>query len=154
MVACDLRKRGYKIAIPYGEECDYDLVIDRDGNLERVQVKHADSHGEVIDVHCYSNSLTNGKIRTVKRYTLATIDWLAVYDRATDRCYYIPASELGSGRREMRLRIVPPRNRQQAGIRYAEDYVDLDDHPRGNLQMEPAGIEPATSCLQSRRSPN
>ncbi|MGH2963187.1 MAG: group I intron-associated PD-(D/E)XK endonuclease, partial [Solirubrobacterales bacterium] len=151
MVACDLRRRGCKIAIPFGEESDYDLVIDRGGKLERVQVKHADSRGEVISVQCYSNSLTNGRARSVKRYTAAMIDWLAVYDRATDRSYYIPARELGSGRRELRPRITPPRNNQRAGIRYAQDYLDLDEYPQSRLNMEPAGLEPAPSCLQGMR---
>src|SRR6266699_3020968 len=95
MVACDLRRRGYKLAIPYGEDSDYDLIIERDGRLERVQVKHTESDGRVVSVKCCSPSLTNGHVRSTKRYTAATIDWLAVYDRTTDCCYYIPASELG-----------------------------------------------------------
>lgn len=81
MVACDLLRRGCKLAIPYGEDCDYDLVIERDGKLERVQVKHTESDGAVISVKCCSHSLTNGRVRATKRYTAATIDWLAVYDR-------------------------------------------------------------------------
>jgi hypothetical protein len=143
-VACDLHRRGYGIAIPFGEESDYDLVVERDGKLERVQVKHADSGGEVISVQCYSNSLTNGKVRTVKRYTAATIDWLAVYDRGTDRCYYIPASELGNGRRELLLRLTPPRNNQRARVRFAKHYLD-GIGPSPASDMEPAGLEPATS---------
>src|SRR5581483_6769398 len=79
-VACDLRRRGCTVAIPFGEDCDYDLVIDRSGRLERVQVKHTESDGAVISVQCRSHSLTNGRIRRTKNYTAATIDWLAVYD--------------------------------------------------------------------------
>jgi hypothetical protein len=30
-VALDLRRRGYRVAFPYGEDCDYDLIVDRDG---------------------------------------------------------------------------------------------------------------------------
>ena len=30
-VACDLRRRGYLVLIPFGEEAPYDIVIDRDG---------------------------------------------------------------------------------------------------------------------------
>jgi hypothetical protein len=144
-VACDLRRRGYGIAIPFGEESDYDLVVDRDGKLERVQVKHADSGGEVISVQCYSNSLTNGKVRTVKRYTAATIDWLAVYDRGTDRCYYIPASELGNGRRELLLRLTPPRttNGQESDSPSIISTCGIGPSPASD--MEPAGLEPATS---------
>ena len=33
-----------------------------------------------------------------KRYTATTIDWLAVYDHTTDRCFYLSATELGTGR--------------------------------------------------------
>ena len=46
MVAADLLRRGYKIAIPYGEDWDYDLILSRDGQLERVQVKYAASDGK------------------------------------------------------------------------------------------------------------
>jgi hypothetical protein len=124
-VACDLRDRGYRIAIPFGEESDYDLVIDRAGLLERVQVKYTESDGEVIEVRCNSCSLTNGKVKARKRYTVQSIDWLAVYDRTTDRCYYIPAEELGDGRYRLSLRLVPTRNSQRAGIHFAEEYLDL-----------------------------
>ena len=32
MVALDLRRRGYKVAFPYGEDWDYDLIVElRDG---------------------------------------------------------------------------------------------------------------------------
>lgn len=48
MVAVDLLRHGYKIAIPYGEDCDFDLVLIRGNQLERVQVKHARADGSVI----------------------------------------------------------------------------------------------------------
>lgn len=125
-VACDLRRRGYGLAIPFGEESDYDLVIDREGTLERVQVKYVESDEKIVLVSCRSNSLTNGKVRRVKRYTNATIDWLAVYDRTTDACYYVPASKLGDGRDMLTLRLSEPRNGQRIGIRFAADYRNLE----------------------------
>ena len=42
-------------------------------------------------------ALTNGKIKSIKRYTAATIDWLAVYDVTTERCYYVPRQNLAAG---------------------------------------------------------
>ena len=93
-VATDLLERGYRIAIPYGEDHDFDLILCRDDRLERVQVKHATSDSSVIAVKCYSHSLTNGRVRQTERYTQASIEWLAVYDATSDRCFYIPASEL------------------------------------------------------------
>jgi len=131
MIACDLLRRGYKLAFPYGEDSDYDLVMEREGKLERVQVKQTESNGAVITVKCCSHSLTNGRVRETKRYTAATIDWLAAYDRTTDRCYYIPASELGDGRRELLLRVAPAKNNQRARIRLAEDYLEPSNEREG-----------------------
>jgi hypothetical protein len=99
-------------------------VLIRGARLERVQVKHTRSNGAVITVRCRSHSLTNGKVRRIKRYTARTIDLLAVYDAITDRCYYIPAAELGSGRSVMNLRVKPARNGQRVGTRPAEQYLD------------------------------
>ena len=126
MVAADLRRKGYKIALPFGEDWDYDLIIDRLGELERVQVKYTKSDGAVIEACCRSHSLTNGKVKRTKYYTAATIDWLAVYDRTSDRCYYIPAVELGTGRTAISLRLTPARNYQRVGIRLASDYLTPD----------------------------
>jgi Holliday junction resolvase-like predicted endonuclease len=125
MVAADLRRKGYKVAFPYGEDWDYDLILDHGGKLERVQVKYAESDGAVLTVRCRSHSLTNGKVRQVKHYTAAMIDWLAVYDRATERCYYIPATKLGLGRSMLHLRLTPTLNGQRLGINFADDYLDL-----------------------------
>jgi PD-(D/E)XK nuclease superfamily protein len=157
-VATDLIERGYKIAIPYGEDSDFDLIFSRgDAGLERVQVKYTKSNGEFILIRCRSHALTNGKIKRTKHYTAATIDWLAVYDRTTDRCYYLPATELGEGRTELVLRLTPPKNNQRARIRYAVDYMDPEPSSQTVLAtrlMEPAGLEPAPSWMQTTRSPN
>ena len=111
-------------AIPYGEDCDFDLVLIRGNRLERVQVKHARSDGAAINVRCHSHSLTNGKIRRTMHYTAETIDPLAVYDATSDRCYYVPAKELGAGRSAFHLRLTPARNGQRLGTRPAENYLD------------------------------
>src|SRR5436190_14401705 len=92
-VARDLIKRGFRIAIPYGEDWDFDLIFARpDSNrLERIQVKHATTHGDVIPVRTKSASLTNGKVRRNKHYTARTIDWIGVFCPQTDCCYYVSA---------------------------------------------------------------
>ncbi len=124
-VATDLVSRGYKVALPFGEDWDYDLIVCRGASLERVQVKHSRSDGAVLVVRCRSHSLTNGKVRTIKRYTSKIIDWLAVWDAATDRCFYVPAEQLGDGRATLNLRLQAARNGQQRLTRPAEDYADI-----------------------------
>ncbi|HEX8754020.1 MAG TPA: group I intron-associated PD-(D/E)XK endonuclease [Solirubrobacterales bacterium] len=123
-VAADLRRRGFGVAIPFGEDLDFDLVLIRGPKLERVQVKYVESDGAVVRVKCVSHSLTNGRVRRTKRYTAETIDLLAVYDETSKRCYYVSASELGDGRSSIHLRLAPARNGQLARTRRAEDYLD------------------------------
>jgi hypothetical protein len=139
-VAVDLRRRGFGVAFPFGEDYDFDLILIRADRLERVQVKYTESDGRVVRVKCFSHSLTNGRVRKTKRYTAATVDLLAVYDITTDRCFYIPAAELGEGRSSIHLRLTPAKNNQVTRTRLAERY---ESPP--NRKMEPAGIEPATS---------
>jgi len=125
MVAADLMRRGYKIALPYGEDWDFDLIVCRDERLERVQVKYSCSNGEVIHVKCFSHSLTNGKIRHTKRYTEEMIDWLAVYDATSACCYYLPAAVLGTGRSNLHLRLTPAKSGRKQGINLAADYLEI-----------------------------
>jgi hypothetical protein len=125
MIAADLIRRGYKIAIPYGEDWDFDLIVCREERLERVQCKYTCSDGVVIIVRTRSHSLTNGKVRATKRYTAAMIDWLAVYDVTSDRCYYVPAAQLGEGMNMMSLRLRPALNNQHRRVRPASAYLEI-----------------------------
>jgi hypothetical protein len=123
-VAADLLRRGHRIAIPYGEDWDYDLIVCREGRLERVQVKHTRSDGNVVHVRCRSHSLTNGRVRATKHYTAEMVDWIAVWDATTDRCFYVPSRDF-DGRSQLQLRLTPCRNGQRQGIRWASDYLDF-----------------------------
>jgi hypothetical protein len=76
--------------------------------------------------------LTNGRIRQTKRYTAATIDWLAVYDPTTGRCFYIPAADLGSGKNVLHLRLLEAKNGQRRGIRFADDYSNPEGRQLSN----------------------
>jgi hypothetical protein len=89
-----------------------------------VQVKYTESDGVVVPVRCQSHSLTNGRVRQTKRYTAKTIEMIAVYDNTSERCYYVPASELGEGRSILHLRLRPARNKQLIGTRPAENYLN------------------------------
>ncbi|HVS99156.1 MAG TPA: group I intron-associated PD-(D/E)XK endonuclease [Solirubrobacterales bacterium] len=143
-VAADLTARDCRLSIPFGEDCDYDLIADFEGRLHRVQVKSAKSDSRVIAVKCLSHSLTAGRVRSIKHYTSKMVDWIVVYDLTTDRCYYIPSWILGvEGRSGLMLRLAPALNGQSLRIRRAEDYLDPD--LSRDPSMEPAGIEPATS---------
>lgn len=124
MVAADLRRRGYKIALPYGEDWDYDLIIERYRKLERIQVKYCASDGSVVPVKCYSHSLTNGRVRATKRYTAAMVDWIAVWDSTSGTPYYVPSSVF-DGFTTLHLRLSPSRNNQNLRIRHAAEFLEI-----------------------------
>lgn len=119
MIMADVLRRGYQVAIPVGEDWRYDLIVLRHAKLERVQCKFTSSDGHAIQVKCRS---TNNWV--MHKYTAKDLDWLAVYDKTTDRCYFVPASLLGEGRTVIHLRLTQAKNGQQKGLLWAKDFVD------------------------------
>jgi hypothetical protein len=119
MVLADLQRKGYGVAIPFGHDLPFDLVLIRkpSGALERVQCKYTESDGRVIDVRCAS---TSAWVRHT--YSAAEVDWIAVYDATTDRCYYVHSS-IWTGMTRPSLRLVPAANGQQRGIRLASAHL-------------------------------
>lgn len=126
VILADLLRRGCKVAIPFNESWDCDLIIERNNKLERVQTKYTTSDGDILKVRCScTGRLGDGTVRH-HRYTADSIDWIAVYDATTTQCFYIPSSELGAeGRREMWLRLSPPKQMQK-GVRMAHEFLNLD----------------------------
>lgn len=117
MILADVVRRGYKVALPLGDDWPFDLVVYRNGKFERVQCKYTESDGKVIHARCMSASDW-----VQYKYTSKDIDWLVVYDKTTDACYYIPAELLGSGKRSLSLRLIPSINKQTKGTRLASDF--------------------------------
>ncbi len=123
-VLADLAKRGFRIAIPFGDNWDYDLLLCRENKFERIQVKYTESDGLVINPNLVVTSTTNGRSVGRKTYTVAMVDWIAIYDRTSDRCYYIPINELDGGT-SFRLRLKPTKNNQSTNVRWAVDYEQI-----------------------------
>lgn len=124
-ILADLVEKGMNVSVPISEDSRYDLIADSGEKLLRVQCKYVESDGAVICVRPWS--VTHVSFEATKRYkyTAEDIDLLAVYDVTTDTCFYIPAEELGEGKRELRLRIAPTRNGQEKGVRWAKEYLGL-----------------------------
>ena len=134
----DLQRKGYGVAIPFGHDLPFDLVLIRrdTGALERVQCKYTESDGRALDVRCASNSAW---VRHT--YSAEEVDWVAVYDLTTDRCYYLHSS-VWSGMARPKLRLVPAANGQQAGTRPAEEFL-CPEHP----ERAPGAIGPLATLI-------
>jgi hypothetical protein len=117
MVMADVLRRGHKVAVPVGEDWRYDLIVLRGSKLERVQCKYVESDGAVVLVRC--RSCNNW---SVIKYTQSDVDWIATYDKTTDKVYYVPSRLLGDGRAFISLRLRPSKNGQVKGVLMATDF--------------------------------
>ncbi|MEX1134948.1 MAG: group I intron-associated PD-(D/E)XK endonuclease [Acidimicrobiia bacterium] len=77
IVLADLQRQGHGVAIPFGDDLPYDLIVVRkeDGRLERVQCEYTTSNGRVVIARVMSNS-----VWVTHRYTKDEVDWIATYD--------------------------------------------------------------------------
>jgi hypothetical protein len=121
MVMADALKRGYKVALPLGEDWRYDLIVQKGKTLLRVQCKYVESTSGVIKVRCETH---DG--RSYYRYKPEDLDYIAVYDKITDACYYVNSSFLGKdGRGSLNLRIKETKNKQKKKVFNARDFIEF-----------------------------
>jgi hypothetical protein len=114
---------GLTVLRPLCEGRRYDLVIDLEPELLRVQCKLAKRLDGVLSVNLTTNRLTPGGYVSTS-YTSAEVDAIAAYSPELNRSFLIPIGD-ASGRRVIHLRLDPTRNNQVEGIRWADDY-ELD----------------------------
>jgi hypothetical protein len=119
MVMADALKRGYKVALPLGEDWRYDLIVEKQKKLLRIQCKYVESTSGVVKVRCETH---DG--RSYYKYKQADLDYIAVYDKITDKCYYVKSDYLGmNGRGAISLRIAKTKNGQKKKVLNAEDFL-------------------------------
>jgi hypothetical protein len=111
---------GLTVLRPLCEGGRYDLVIDLEPRLLRVQCKTARTDGGALLVPTKTNRLT-GRGYHGTCYTSDEADALAAYCPATGCTYLLPISEV-AGRSLVHLRLSAPKNNQTSGVRWARDY--------------------------------
>jgi hypothetical protein len=117
-VLAALARDGHVLAIPFGDNQRYDLLIDRGGVFERVQVKTGRLRtGAVRFQTCSTGSTTDH--RTSVSYK-DQVEWFGVYCPENGRCYLVPIGDLPGV--EGSLRVEASRNGQTTGVRWASNY--------------------------------
>jgi hypothetical protein len=113
-------RMGVPVYRPLFEGGRYDLILELDGRLVRVQCKWAARYDEVLIIRCARNRRTRDGL-LCRTYTVDEIDAFAAYSVDLDRCYYLPLEDF-LGMKAIQLRIAPTRNNQRRRIRWAETY--------------------------------
>jgi len=115
--AAEFIRQGWNIFLPYGDDSPVDLLIEKNGDFKRVQIKTTSPiKGAVI---CRLKSSNNWQ---VKKYTFKEIDFFGIYDYQNKKGYLLPIKE-GEGMTQLHLRIEESKNNQKEGIRLAQDYL-------------------------------
>ena len=113
-----LYELGCDVSIPFGNSQKYDLIIDWNNKLYKVQVKHANEHDGYITFKTrWQGHNMNGYTQTI--YTKEDIDFFATWYNGV--VYLIPVEQCSGA--EKTLRFIPPKNGQIKGITFAKDYV-------------------------------
>ncbi|HEV2998055.1 MAG TPA: group I intron-associated PD-(D/E)XK endonuclease [Solirubrobacteraceae bacterium] len=120
-VAAAAIRLGLPVLRPLNEGRRYDLVIDLDPRLIRVQCKLARRMGSVLVVGLRTNRCTPGGYVSTT-YTTAEVDAIGACSPDTRECFLIPIEEV-CGQSAVHLRLDPAENNQSQGIRWARDYL-------------------------------
>lgn len=116
---------GYYISIPYGNSNKYDLILDYNNNLYRIQIKTAHWSKDTVEENvafeiATCGSTTNCKTTTRHYYTKEDIDFFLTYFEG--EFYLIPIEE-AENKSAFRLRYEYPKNGQRKNIHIASDYL-------------------------------
>ncbi len=111
-VASQLMKNGFTVCFPFSDNQRYDLVVEIEGQLKKVQCKsgHLCTGGAVVE---FWSSNENGHYRE-------HADYFGVYCEEIDETYLIPVSVVGKVHGYLRLREC--KNSQKKNIRWAKDF--------------------------------
>ncbi len=121
-IALEAIKAGIDVLKPVAEHGRYDLLFDLGHRVLRVQCKWGALDRE-LGVICVR---VGGSRHTPKGYVTSTysateVDAIGVYCGELDKCFVVPI-RLAEGKRQLHLRVSPPRNSQRACINLAGEY--------------------------------
>ena len=114
-IMADLLKCGCAVMTPWGDTERYDLVMEINRRLYRIQVKTSRTRngGRSFEFDCRS---TQGRTRHL-HYDKGQIDYFAT--AFNGQSYMVPIEECRAAKL---LRLAPPGNHQNTRINYAADY--------------------------------
>ena len=147
IVAFALSQAGYFVSKPLGENARYDLVIDKDGMLSRVQVKTGRLRNGAILFNTYSSHSHRHGV-SCRPYT-NEIEFFGVYCPQLRSVYLIPIED--TAKLSGTIRVNETKNRQHSQVRWAQPYlIDIVSIPE--VVVGPATLNGVTDS--SPRAPS
>lgn len=119
-ITADLLEKGFVVFNPINATLPFDLLIFHNDFYYRIQVKYRKIRKGIISAGLQRHVIVNGK----DTYSLNKFaDILAVYCPDNKKCYYVLAKDVESS---ISLRVDLTKNNQKFGIKYADNYLDIN----------------------------
>ena len=143
MVATELIRRGYFVSKPLTNGAPYDLLVDTDDGVKKIQVKSANTTPTgALRIRLRSSKYHRG--RTTVSYE-GLVDFVVGVDCRTGDIFVVGSNYLSMA--EVNIRTMLSKNGQLAKIRTKEEHALDSFFPSKCLMVRSAGFEPATSCV-------
>lgn len=115
----DFQKRGYYCSIPFSGSCRYDVVVDINNHLYKIQCKSANYREEdgVLSISTHRQT-TNTQTTIRYKYTAEEVDYF--YTSWKQYSFLIPINETSTSKY---LRVKKPLNGIQETMSIASDYL-------------------------------
>ena len=86
---------GYEVCLPIGDRTDYDLVVEKQNKLSKIQVKYAGLYLSRDNTCRVGLRITGGNqsYNTAKKYSLDAFDYLYVLTARNER-YFVPWKDI------------------------------------------------------------
>ena len=113
---------GVPVCLPFGDNERYDMVIEHDGKLEKIQIKYSsqqESEGSILFKTASStNNTTNKHLSSYEN----DIDAFLFYNSINDEVYYMPI-DIIQNRKTITMRMQPAKNGQTKNCLFTADYL-------------------------------
>jgi hypothetical protein len=117
----ELKRNGFNVLVPWGEDNRYDLVSEKDGIFKRIQVKYVSLKDGALQVSIRSSNNFN-----IIHYAAKDVDIIAACFLSQRKIYFIPLEGL-KNRSLCKLRLSPTKNKQQKNIILASQFESRYD---------------------------
>ncbi|MBI1858680.1 MAG: endonuclease [Candidatus Melainabacteria bacterium] len=114
-----LLRHGFKVLKPVGDRLPYDLALDINGHLIKIQVKSAWERNSVYIVDS-RRTKTNRHLMLRQRYSAKDFDFAMLYIEDIDIFYIMPVDVFNSYKSEITLTIEQNRQREPKSSLYRE----------------------------------
>lgn len=115
----DFQKRGYYCSIPFSGSCRYDIIVDINGKLLRIQCKSSTFHEEDGTLRISTTRSTTNTKETI-RYTYSKDEIDYFYTSWKQYGFLIPVEETSTWKY---LRVNVPKQGVQSSMSIAADYL-------------------------------